>query len=189
VAFSLWLSGHSQICVLTLPGGVRNSQLILPVEDWPLLSVSLSAEEIEIAVCMSRPIQTTLKRLRISLDTDFSGRSFKQKEFEEYKEYEEFKETRGRAGKQPSGIAWCQNDQEICYRGKILLMLLLELLPPAYSRRAMISSYDVAENQRRQAAVAAEVSSTMVFGRAGSRSVGGFCRQLKQNVFPIRSKN
>ena len=62
-------------------------------------------------------------------------------------------------------------------------------LPLTYSRRAMISSYEVAENQRRQAAVAAEVSSTMVFGRAGSRSAGGFCRQLKQIVFPIRSKN
>jgi hypothetical protein len=44
---------------------------------------------------MSRPIQTTLRQLRISLDTDFWGRSFKQKESEEYKEFEEYKETRG----------------------------------------------------------------------------------------------
>ena len=56
-----------------------------------------------------------------------------------------------------------------------------------YSNRAMVSSYDVVENQRRQAAVPAELSRTIVLGRGGSVSLGGFCRQLKQTVLPMRS--
>jgi hypothetical protein len=55
------------------------------------------------------------------------------------------------------------------------------------SNRAIVSSYDVVENQRRQAAVPAELSRTIVLGRGGSVLLGGFCRQLKQTVLPIRS--
>ena len=73
-----------------LPGGVRNSQLILPVDDCPL-SGSVWAEEIAIVASMSKQIQARLKRLCISLDTDFLGQSFKKG----VQEYEEFKETQG----------------------------------------------------------------------------------------------
>jgi hypothetical protein len=60
-----------------LPGGVRSSQLILPVDDCPL-SGSVWAEEIEIVASMSKQIQTKVKQLCISLDTDFRGQSFKK---------------------------------------------------------------------------------------------------------------
>jgi hypothetical protein len=70
----------------------------------------------------------------------------------------------------------------------ILFCVLLRLFRfLRYSNRAIVSSYDVVENQRRQAAVPAELSRTMVLGRGGSVSLGGFCRQLKQTVLPMRS--
>ena len=67
------------------------------------------------------------------------------------------------------------------------LRLFAAILLTGYSNRAIVSSYDVVENQRRQAAVPVELSSTIVLGRGGSVSLGGFCRQLKQTVLPIRS--
>jgi hypothetical protein len=59
-----------------LPGGVRNCQLILPVDDCPLLSGSVWAEEIDIIASVNRQIQTTPKQLCISWFTDFRSESF-----------------------------------------------------------------------------------------------------------------
>src|ERR1700744_1782478 len=75
------------------------------------------------------------------------------------------------------------------YQSRISFLRLFAAILFRYSKRAIVSSYEVVENQRRQAAVPAELSRTIVLGRGGSMSLGGFCRQLKQMVLPIRSKN
>ena len=75
------------------------------------------------------------------------------------------------------------------HQSRVPFLCFLRLFLLHYSNRAIVSSYEVVENQRRQAAVPAELSRTIVLGRGGSVSFGGFCRQLKQMVLPIRSKN